>query len=97
MNECGILSPQIVVTYFLVDRWSEIALQKKSSLCGRVCLAEKEQKKGIVSGLTAKGQLILEKLFGIFNFPKRTTQKFDEYALEFKKWINQSINGPFLC
>ena len=48
-----ILSAQIFVTYFLVDRWSEIALQKKSSLCGRVCLAEKEQKKGIVSGLTA--------------------------------------------
>ena len=57
----------------------------------------KRTKKGIVSGLTAKGQLILEKLFGIFNFPKRTTQKFDEYALEFKKWLNQTINGPFLC
>ena len=26
-----------------------------------------------------KGQLISEWLFGVFNFPKKTTQKFDEF------------------
>jgi hypothetical protein len=29
--------------------------------------------------LRAKGQLISECLFGVFNFPKKTLQKFDEF------------------
>ena len=45
----------------------------------------------------AKGQLISEWIFGVFNFPKKTMQKFDEIsALESKKWFNQRDKGTLL-
>ena len=40
-----------------------------------------------------KGQLISECLFSAFNFPKKTTQKFDESI----KWSNQKDKGTLLC
>ena len=47
---------------------------------------------------TAKGQLISEWLFGVFNFPQKKPRKiWWIFALEFRKWLNQAIKGHFSC
>ena len=45
---------------------------------------------------SVKGQLISEWLFGVFNFQKKNSEKIWWIsALELKKWLNQTIKGPF--
>ena len=41
-----------------------------------------------------KGQLISEWLFCVFNFQKNQRKNLINSALEFEKWLNQTIKGP---
>ena len=42
-----------------------------------------------------EGQLILECLFDILNFPKKQRKIWQISALEYKKWSNQQNKGTF--
>ena len=44
----------------------------------------------------SKGQVILEWLFGVLNFPNKSMQKFGGFALESKNCLNQKNKGPFM-